>query len=135
MVRLAASIVDEREVAEDVAQDAFAQALLRWSTIEDPVLYLRRAIVNRSRSELRKRIVRRRPLPPPQLTTAGEPRVEDGLVPAIRSLPARRRAVVALRFFEDLSEAEIARVLDVRVGTVKSTLNAALAQLRKEVTR
>lgn len=133
MVRLAVSLVDDPAVAEDVAQEAFARTMLRWSSLDDPVTYLRRAIVNRSRSELRKRRVRRRAVRAPVLAPPGEPEVDDVVLRALRGLSPKRRAVVALRFYEDLTEPEIARVLGVRVGTVKSTLHTALAQLREEL--
>lgn len=133
MVRLAASLVDDPVIAEDVTQEAFARTMLRWAQLDDPVLYLRRAIVNRSRSELRKRAVRRRPVRAPVVVPPGEPVVDDAVLRALRGLSPKRRAVVALRFYEDLTEPEIARVLGVRLGTVKSTLHTALAQLRKEL--
>jgi RNA polymerase sigma factor (sigma-70 family) len=67
--------------------------------------------------------------------TADGPDVEerDRTLRAVRALPARRRAVVVLRFYEDLSESEIARVLGISVGTVKSQLSRALGQLRDEL--
>lgn len=133
MLRLAASMVDDPVVAEDVTQEAFARTMLRWAQLDDPVLYLRRAIVNRSRSELRKRAVRRRAVRAPVVVPPGEPVVDDAVLRALRGLSPKRRAVVALRFYEDLTEPDIARVLGVRLGTVKSTLHTALAQLRKEL--
>lgn len=133
MLRLAASLVDDPALAEDVAQEAFARTLLRWAQLDDPVLYLRRAVVNRSRSELRRRVVRRRAVRATVAAPPGEPVVDDAVLRALRSLSPKRRAVVALRFYEDLTEPQIARVLGVRLGTVKSTLHTALAQLRKEL--
>jgi len=62
-VGLARLLIEDRALAEDIAQEAFARTLLRWSRVDDPALYLRRCIVNGCRSELRKRAVRRRELP------------------------------------------------------------------------
>jgi RNA polymerase sigma-70 factor (sigma-E family) len=132
-VRLAVALVDSPATAEDIVQDAFAQVWLRWERIDQPEAYLRACIVNSCRRELRRRQLRRRM--PEQPAGAAVDREARLLLDAVRALPPRRRAVVVLRFYEDLSEAEIARLLGMRPGTVKATLHQALAQLRKVIER
>ena len=101
MLRLAASMVDDPVVAEDVTQEAFARTMLRWAQLDDPVLYLRRAIVNRSRSELRKRAVRRRAVRAPVVVPPGEPVVDDAVLRGaawpVAQAPRRRGAAVLRR--------------------------------------
>lgn len=131
-VRLALALVDVPATAEDLVQDAFAQVWLRWDRLDNPEAYLRTCIVNLCRRELRRRRVRRRPLPPPAVPIDG---VGRELLDVVRSLPPRRRAVVVLRYYGDLSEAQIASTLGMRPGTVKATLHQALAQLREVIER
>lgn len=135
MVRLAVALVDVPAVAEDLVQDAFADVFARWDRIDEPAAYLRTCVVNRCRRELRRRrLLRRTPSP-----VAGDAGAADGparlMLDVVRALPSRRRAVVVLRFYEDLSEAQIAEALDMRPGTVRATLHQALAQLREVVER
>jgi RNA polymerase sigma-70 factor (sigma-E family) len=132
-VRLAVTLVDVVAIAEDIVQDAFAEVWLRWERIDNPQSYLRVCVVNRCRKELRRRQVMRRHVPfsPPEAVESDESHLAD----AIRALSPRRRAVVVLRFYEDLSEAQIAQTLGIRPGTVKATLHQALAQLREVIER
>ncbi len=136
LVRLARQLVDDLESAEDVVQDVFA-ALDPSRVQDDPLRYLRTAVVNRARSALRRRKVAR--------LWAGRPQreelVESADVPAIRSaerdrilasvdaLPRRQREAVVLRYYEDLSVAEIARILGTSAGAVSSALARALTTL------
>ena len=131
MVRLAYVMVDGS--AEEVVQDAFARVYERWGSIDRPAAYLRTCVVNGSRALLRRRrlAVWRRPDPVPE---SMEP-AADHILDALAALPPRRRAAVVLRYYEDLSEAEIAAVLGVRPGTVKSMLHRSLLQLRGVVER
>ena len=132
MVRLARGLVDTTECAEEVVQDAFAQVFQRWDRLDSPGGYLRTAVVNGARSELRKREVRRR-------VGLGQPRpaaVErDYLVDALDRLPVKRKTALVLRFYSGLSEREIAETMGVRPGTVKSLISRGLAELREVIER
>jgi RNA polymerase sigma-70 factor (sigma-E family) len=132
MLRLAVLLTGSLSQAEEAVQESFVRVYERWSTVDDPGAYLRRAVVNRCTSWHRHRAVVRR-------TDADVARAEsyldqpaetDELGAALARLPRRRRAVVVLRFYQQLELADIADTLGVSVGTVKSTLNRALAQLR-----
>jgi RNA polymerase sigma-70 factor (sigma-E family) len=131
LFRLAILLVDKPELAEEVVHDAFAKAYERWGRIDDHEAYLRQAVVNRSRDVLRRRRVTRlgrldRRTPETELGA-------DHLRDAIARLPGRQRAVVVLRFYEDLSVAETARAMRIPEGTVKSDLHRAIAELRKVI--
>ena len=131
MVRLARGLVDTLETAEEIVQDAFAKVFDRWSRLEQPGAYLRTAVVNGARSELRKREVRRRiglrPFIPPQ------PEDQDYLLDALNQLSPRQKTVLVLKFYADMTEKEIAQAMGVRPGTVKSATSRGLAELRKVV--
>lgn len=138
LVRLAFLLVGDQETAEDVVQDAFAAVYRRWGRLTDreQVLpYLRAAVVNGCRMVLRRRAIigrfRGRPEVPFWSAEAaallGETRRQVFL--AVRALPRRQREVLVLRFYLDLSEAEIAQVMGVSRGTVKSTASRALKVL------
>jgi RNA polymerase sigma-70 factor (sigma-E family) len=132
MLRLASVLTGSMSQAEEAVQESFVRVYERWDTIDEPGAYLRRAVVNRCTSWHRHRAVVRR--------TDGDvaraesyldrPAETDELAVALAQLPRRRRAVVVLRFYQQLELADIADTLGVSVGTVKSTLNRALAQLR-----
>lgn len=126
MVRLAYLLCGDRETALEVTHDAFVVTCERWSRLERPGGYLRTAVVNRCR-DLGRRQRFRSSAPVPELS-AGEP--DDYLADAIAALPAKRRAAVVLRYYLDLSEADIAETLGVRPGTVKSLLSRGLAELK-----
>jgi len=133
MVRLAFLLTGSDEVARDVAQDAFVEVHLRWASVARPVPYLRQAVLNGCRSWQRRQRVERR-------HAAGDT-VEpadlgaDELRDALAGLPFRQRAAITLRFYEDLSEAEIAAVLDCRAGTVGPLIHRGLERLRREIER
>ena len=93
-------------------------------------------LINRHRSLLRRLRLDARHAGQARIETADPGQREDLLVvwAAIRRLPTRQRAVVVLRYHEDLPELEVARLLGIPVGTVKSTANRALARLRKDLT-
>jgi RNA polymerase sigma factor (sigma-70 family) len=133
MVRLAVLMVDSRELAEDLVQEAFARLHSRFATVNQPGAYLRTTVMNLCRGELRRRAVRRRhPATESERVAESDDRE---LLDAVRALSPKRRAVVVLRFYEDQSEADIARLLNMRPGTVKSTLSRALDDLRKVTER
>lgn len=137
LLRFAHLLTGDPDRAADLVQDALERTLLAWSRInrkDDPEGYVRRAIVNRHVSVWR-RLRRERlvaDLPESPYDDAG---VRDGeLWAALGTLPPRQRAVLVLRYYEDLSEADAASVLGCSVGTVKSQSARALARLRDRVT-
>ncbi len=134
--RLALFLTGDRERAADLAQEALARTYRHWGRIrnQEPGPYARRILVNLVRSEHRRKLVERRHERRTQAdfdTGHGE-RVEEWMrvSEALKVLSPIRRATVVLRFYEDMSEQEIARVLDRPLGTVKSDLRRALAALR-----
>lgn len=134
-VRLAFLLTRSNEAAEDLTQEAFASIYHRHGTLESPGGYLRVTVVNlcnrwhrtNSRRERRLRLVH-------NVDRHGRPE-PDYLRDVLESLPFRQRAVLVLRYWSGLSEAEIADVLGCRPGTVKSLASRGLTQLRKEVDR
>ena len=133
MVRLARGLVDTSESAEEIVQEAFAKVFERWSRLDEPGGYLRTAVVNGARSELRKREVRRRiGLTRRALPTSIE---QDYLIDALETLPPKQKTALVLRFYGDMSEKEIAEAMGVRPGTVKSATSRGLATLRKAIER
>ena len=113
----------------EIVQDAFVQLYRNWSSVGYPVTYLRIAVVNGCRSHGRRRALERRHPP-----AGHEPIVYDTAAIAVRDalrvLTPRQRAAVVLRYFDDRSEADVASLLGISVGTVKSTSSRAIAQLR-----
>ncbi len=132
MVRLALLLVDDRETAEDVAQDAFAALHRRWDSLSTPdaaIGYLRVCVVNGARSVLRRRrTVRVNPQPREDLLTVAP---ADGqvllaeehreVIAALQQLPSRQREVIVLRYWSELTEPEIASTLRISIGSVKSS--------------
>jgi RNA polymerase sigma factor (sigma-70 family) len=132
--RLASLMTHDAEAGADIAQDVFATMSRRWATIERPDAYLQRALTNASSNWRRSGRTAARKLH--LLVVRGDDEVPlDGLAEAVARLPFRQRAVVVLRYYADLSEAEIARALDCAPGTVKSLSSRALLTLSKEVGR
>lgn len=140
-VRLVWLLVDDRETAEDVVQDAFLKCQRRWDSVVDPakiVAYVRAAVLNGSRSKLRQRKTRRSanahlgtPMVAPDTADLIVNREESRTVmTAIRRLPSRQREVVLLRYFEDLSIPEMADALGISSGAVKGSLFRAMVSLR-----
>jgi len=140
-VRLAYLLTGDRDVAEDLVQDAFVRLAGRLVHLRDPgafEAYLRKTVVNLANSYFRRRRVERAyeiSLRHTPQTAAGAGSVEDreALARALRSLPQRQRAAIVLRFYEDLSEAQTADVIGCRPGTVKSLVSRGLEALRKEI--
>jgi RNA polymerase sigma-70 factor (sigma-E family) len=131
LLRFGRALTGDEHAAADLVQDALERTLVRWSRItsEDPEGYVRRAMVNRSISVWRK--LRREQITD-RLPHDGyrDPERDDALLGALRLLPPRQRAVVALRYYEDLTEAQTAAVLGCSIGTVKSQASDAMAKLR-----
>ena len=139
LVRLSVLLVGDRETAEDLVQDCFVVMHGRWHRLREPeraLAYLRQAVVNRSRSALRRRGVQaRHPVPVPEdrpgadaEAIAAERRTQ--VLGALFALPTRQREVLALRYYLDLSEAQIADALGISRGTVKSHASRGAAALR-----
>jgi RNA polymerase sigma-70 factor (sigma-E family) len=133
LVRTAALITGSVAAAEDIVQEAFAKLHPRLRRIDNPAAWLHRVVVNAARNDVRHALVRRRFLERQRRPETSVDAPISDLVESLRRLPARQRAVVVLRFYEDRPEAEIARLLGMRLGTVKSTLHRALAALRLEI--
>ncbi|MET9359508.1 SigE family RNA polymerase sigma factor [Streptomyces sp. NPDC006632] len=141
MVRLAVMLVDDRAAAEDVVQDAFTALYRRHGErieeIDNALAYLRTAVVNASRSVLRRRRTARGYTPPhvPDAPSAEERVVLDEehreVLAALGQLTPRRREVLVLRYWSDLTEAEIAATLGISRGSVKSIASRALDALEK----
>jgi RNA polymerase sigma-70 factor (sigma-E family) len=137
MVRLGRLITGSAAVGEEIAQDAFAAAYRQWSDLREPAAFVRTAVVYRSRSYLRrqdvsKRAADRRPsVEPSTVDSYGDAALRS----ALAGLNDRQRAAVVLKYWADLPEKEIARLLDCRPGTVKSMLSRAIDELRKVVTK
>jgi RNA polymerase sigma factor (sigma-70 family) len=132
--RLAALMTHDAEAGADIAQDVFANMSRRWETIERPDAYLQRSLTNASSNWRRNGRTAARKLH--LLAVSGDDDVSvDGLADAVARLPFRQRVVIVLRYYADLSEAEIALALDCRPGTVKSLGSRALAALSKEIGR
>ncbi len=131
LTRLAAAITLDHSLAEEVVQDAFAGLHRHRADVDNPEAYLQRSVVNLGIKLLRRRAVAgRNPLPVAPVTDNPE---LDETWAVVRRLPARQRAVVALRYWCDLSESDIADTLGWPAGTVKSTLHRALARLKEEL--
>ena len=142
LVRLSVLLVRDVESAEEVVQDAFVAMHDRWRSLQEPdkaLAYLRQAVVNRSRSVLRHRGVRARhaeatPHAVPPLPGADEDALVSerraAVLDALRGLPGRQREVLALRYYLDLSEADIAETLGISRGAVKSHASRGVAALR-----
>jgi RNA polymerase sigma-70 factor (sigma-E family) len=125
--------------AEDLLQSALAKTYQAWDRIEDRRAldgYVRRAMANTHISWWRRRRLDEFPtdeIPDlPVADTSGNTELHDTLLRAIDRLPQRMRTAVVLRFFEDMTEAEVAEVLGVSQGTVKSTVSRAVAKLRTD---
>lgn len=136
LVRLAYLTTGSLPAAEDVVQDVFAEWFRRVDTVRDPPAYLRRAVVSRCTSWVRRRILERRH----SATTHGDaladtPPSADPLAvrAALLRLNSRQRAAVFLRYYLDLPEQEIADALGCRPGTVKSLLHRSLAVMREHL--
>ena len=139
LVRAAVLLVGDFATAEDVVQDSFIAMHRAWWRLRDTskaLPYLRRSVINRSRSVLRHRVVadRHLPLPAPELPSAEDSMLaglERSSVPAaLSALPIRQREVVVLRYYADLSEAQIAAVMGISKGAVKAHASRARHSLR-----
>lgn len=132
MTRLAYLITGSLHVAEEVTHDSFIAVQRRWDSIDHPRAYLRQTVVNRSRSHLRRlQVQRSAPIEPSQPVL---PQEIDETWQLVQQLPIKRRTAVVLRYYLDLPIAEIAALMNVRSGTVKSLLHRGRETLRKQLT-
>lgn len=139
LVRAAALLTGDLATAEDVVQDSFITLHRAWPRLRDPgkaLPYLRRSVINNSRSVLRHRAVAGRY---PSLPAAGLPSAEESalavvqrssVLAALSVLPAKQREVLVLRYYADLSEAQIAAAMGISRGAVKSHAARARDSLR-----
>ena len=134
LLRTAYLLVHDEALAEDLLQTALTKAWFAWKRIEgDPEAYVRRILVTTSASWWRRKWTHEMPsadLPERATAATDEAAVWQDLWNAIGQLPGRQRAVVVLRYLEDRTEAETARLLGCSLGTVKSQCSKALAKLR-----
>ena len=134
LLRTAYLLTGHREDAEDLVQVALVKAVPHWARIAgDPEPYVRKILARESISRWRRRRwreVHTDAVPESPVEGPGADRV--ALQAALAQLAPRQRAVIVLRYYEDLTEAETARVLGISVGTVKSQARDALARLRVE---
>ncbi len=137
--RLAYLLTGNWDHAEDLVQETMVRTYRAWDRIrrqERPAAYARAVMINRHNSMLRRAMVELK-----HVTTSRQPDVQQAettedavlLWAAIKQLPARQKAALVLRYYEDLPEAEVAVILDVPVGTVKSLVHRGAAKVRKSL--
>ena len=141
LLRTAYLIVWDLGEAEDLVQETLLQVARRWPRVrrmEHPIAYTRRILVNRALGGASRRSRRRQELsngaPPERPTDRSDPQAfdaHDELMGALAMLPPRQRAVLVLRYFLDLPEAEVAAAMKCSLGTVKSTASRGLARLEQ----
>jgi RNA polymerase sigma-70 factor (ECF subfamily) len=131
VLAFAAALTGDWAVAEDLSQEAFAAAHAQWRTLHSPSTWIRRVVANRSASRWRRLGRETRALT--RLAARPEPvaLVEEDheFWAAVRALPARQSQVIALRYLDDLSVTQIAELLEISEGTVKSSLSHARRNL------
>jgi RNA polymerase sigma factor (sigma-70 family) len=131
MVMLAFTTTRSVAVSEELVQDAFIALYRSWDKVEDPVAWLRRTVVNLSISWLRRHLRQSRADPVPLVQQdAAEAVALRSLLSVLRP---RQRVAVTLRYYEGLSEQQIADVLGCRPGTVKSLLSRSMVKLQEEL--
>ncbi len=141
LLRFAWLLCGDRHQAEDVVAEAFAKVYPQWrrGRVYDPYSYLRRAVVNEATTRGRRRVLETREERRRSGSGRGAGRLEevvaerDAVVAALRRLPVRQRAVIVLRYYDDLSESDVADLLGMAVGTVKSHTARGLERLRAEL--
>jgi RNA polymerase sigma-70 factor (sigma-E family) len=141
LIRLGVIMLGERAAAEDVVQEAFCGLFRRWDRLRDPAKalpYLRSAVLNGCRTALRRRRSLASAWPAEDTAESAEHLALLGeehrqVLASLRRLPARQREALVLRFYAELAEPEIARVMGISQGTVKSTTSRALAALGRLV--
>ena len=140
-LRFALMLTGERELSEDLVQEAFVRVAAKLDSLREPDAfgaYLTRAVANLAKSHFRhqqvvarhERIGRR---PSTLVVDPVDVVASDALLVALRRLPMRQRAAIVLRYYNDASHEDIARILDIPLGTVKSLLSRGLAKLREGI--
>jgi RNA polymerase sigma-70 factor (sigma-E family) len=141
LIKLAFIVSGDRGRAEDAAQEALVRVYQRWTRLNNPLAYARRTVVNVTRDDWRRaqratgahddaaRLARFDETDDFETTVMER----DALMTALAALPHRQRAVIALRYLTELTEAETAAVLEISVGTVKHQAFDALARLRQNL--
>jgi RNA polymerase sigma-70 factor (sigma-E family) len=139
LVRLAVLLVRDVATAEEVVQDSFIAMHGAWRRLRDTekaLSYLRQSVVNRSRSVLRHRMVvdKNAPKPAPDMPSAEQGAISllerSAVIAALRTLPPRQREALVLKYYGDLSEAQIATAMGISRGAVKSHTARGVAALR-----
>jgi RNA polymerase sigma-70 factor (sigma-E family) len=144
LVRIAVLLLADRGAAEEVVQDAYVRLHQHWWRLREPdraLAYLRASVVNGARSALRRRGVAQRwlaaqpPLADVRSAESGAVEVlqQQAVLALLRTLPTRQREALVLRYYADLSEAEIADVMGISRGAVKSHAARGLAALRQQL--
>jgi RNA polymerase sigma-70 factor (sigma-E family) len=133
LVRLAFVLTGSREIAEDVVQDSFVRLYNRWGAADHPDRYVRQIVVNECNSHHRRAGRERDRRAKLYVVDATYDRQGVEFEDVLMELPYRQRAAIVLRFYSDLSEAEIADVLGCRPGTVGSLIHRGLERLRKAI--
>ncbi|MDO8390851.1 MAG: sigma-70 family RNA polymerase sigma factor [Actinomycetota bacterium] len=128
LTRLAHVITGSNAVAQELVHEAFIR-YTRARDVREPAAYLRTILVNLARSEERRSS---RPLPRPAQARFEEPSIDETWQ-AVQRLPEKYRTALALRYYADMSEAQMAEHLGCRPGTVKSLVSRGLDLLRKEL--
>jgi RNA polymerase sigma factor (sigma-70 family) len=131
MVRLARLFTGSVAIAEEIVQEAFLKMHRLSKAPDNADAYLRTTVANLSKNHLRRLRLERR-LPPPERVILSTPDIDETWA-VVQRLPFRQRAVLVLRFYADMSEADIAQVLHCRPGTVKSSLHRGLEKLRSDL--
>jgi RNA polymerase sigma-70 factor (sigma-E family) len=131
LTRLAHLLTGSNQVGEEIVQEAFIRLHARWDSVYNPRGFLRTVVGNLAKNHSRRAILERRHTSHVP-GVVGEPELDDTWA-AVCRLPFRQRAVLTLRYYEDMTEAEIAEVLGCRIGTVKSAHHRAIARLREEL--
>lgn len=134
MVEIARLTAGSNVIAEDLVQDAFADLYRHWERVRSPDAYLRRAVVSRCTSWVRRRSTERRYLDQQrhEHPVSSDPQTVT-VVEAVQRLPVKQRTAIVLRYYADWSEADIANALACRPGTVKSLLSRARNTLSEEL--
>ncbi len=143
LARLAYLLVGNRDDAEDLLQNVLAKVYRHWdrvASVEQPDAYVRRMMVNESNSRWR-RVLRRLETPSshvlevldPPGAVSPDPTLGIDLWRHVQTLPRQQRAAVVLRYYEDLTEAQTAEILECSVGTVKSHTSRAISALRSRM--
>ncbi len=135
LVRLAHLLTGSLQLAEEAVQDAFVSVYQRRSKVQKPEQYLRRIVVNNCHSRTRRRGVEKRKLQivASQSSQADWPPEVDEVWELLADLSERQRTALVLRFYEDLTVPDIAELMGVRPGTVKSLIHRGLAQLKERI--